>query len=277
MLAVDARGLVKTFRGGWFGRRRTEALRGASLQVPRGAIFGLLGPNGAGKTTLLSILATLLLPDEGSATVLGHDVVREPFAIRRRLNMASGNGSFVWSLRPAEVLTFYGRLYGLAGRALERRVEELIQRCELGPHRRTEYNELSTGLKQRLAFAKALLNEPEVLFLDEPTLGLDPDVAVRIRGQISELRRERGTTIILTTHYMREAEELCDTIAFIKGGRILAQGSADELKRQIRIGDVIALRLDPVAPAGLAELPGVLQVQPRGDRIECTVDASEKR
>jgi ABC-2 type transport system ATP-binding protein len=277
MLAVDARDLVKTFRSGWLRKRRTEALRGASLQVPRGAILGLLGPNGAGKTTLLSILATLLLPDSGSATVLGHDIVRDPFAVRRRLNMASGNASFVWSLRPAEVLSFYGRLYGLSGAVLRRRVEELIERSELGPHRRTEYNELSTGLKQRLAFAKALLNEPEVLFLDEPTLGLDPDVSIRIRAQIAELRRERGTTIILTTHYMREAEELCDTIAFIKGGRILAEGSADALKRQIRIGDVIALRLDPPLPERLGELPGILQLHVRGERVECTVDAADKR
>jgi ABC-2 type transport system ATP-binding protein len=276
-LAVEARDLAKTFRSGWFRRRETAALRGASLQVPRGAIFGLLGPNGAGKTTLLSILATLLLPDSGSATILGHDVVREAFAIRRRLNMASGNASFVWSLRPAEVLAFYGRLYGLHGRALRTRVNELLERFELIPHLKTEYNELSTGLKQRLALAKALLNDPEVLFLDEPTLGLDPDVSIRIRAQIAELRRQRGTTIILTTHYMREAEELCDRIAFIKGGRILAEGSAEELKRQIRIGDVIALRLDPAIPAGLADLPGVLQVQPRGDRVEVTVDSSEKR
>jgi ABC-2 type transport system ATP-binding protein len=128
------------------------------------------------------------------------------------------------------VLSFYGRLYGLHGRALRRRVGELLERFELIPHLKTEYNELSTGLKQRLALAKALLNDPEVLFLDEPTLGLDPDVSIRIRSQIGELRRERGTTIILTTHYMREAEELCDRIAFINGGRILAEGSADELK-----------------------------------------------
>src|SRR5213594_3832666 len=277
MLAVDARDLVKTFRSGWLRRRRTEALTGASLQVERGALFGLLGPNGAGKTTLLSILATLLLPDGGSATVLGHDVVRDALAIRRRLNMASGNASFIWSLRPPEVLAFYGRLYGLGGQALLRRVEELIERCELGPYAKTEYNELSTGLKQRLAMAKALLNDPEVLFLDEPTLGLDPDVSIRLRAQIAALRRERGTTIILTTHYMREAEELCDQIAFIKDGRILAQGTADELKRQIRIGDVIALRLDPVAPQGLAGLPGVLQSHARGEFMEYTVDALDKR
>jgi len=277
MFAVDAKDLAKTFRSGWLGRRRKEALRGASLQVPSGAIFGLLGPNGAGKTTLLSILATLLLPDSGTATILGHDIVREAGAIRRRLNMASGNASFVWSLRPPEVLTFYGGLYGLWGRRLRSRVDELIEQCELGPHAKTEYNALSTGLKQRLALAKALLNDPEVLFLDEPTLGLDPDVSIRLRAQIAALRRERGTTIILTTHYMREAEELCDQIAFIKDGRILAQGTADELKRQIRIGDVIALRLDPVAPQGLAGLPGVLQSHVRGEFMEYTVDALDKR
>src|SRR6266540_7300385 len=133
-LAVEARDLTKTFRAGWFHRRRTEALQGASLEVPRGAIFGLLGPNGAGKTTLLSILATLLLPDSGSATVLGHDLVREAPAIRRRLNMASGNASFVWSLRPPEVLAFYGRLYGLSGRRLRLKVAALIEQCELGPY-----------------------------------------------------------------------------------------------------------------------------------------------
>jgi ABC-2 type transport system ATP-binding protein len=276
-LAVDARDLTKTFRSGWLRPRRTEALRGASLQVPRGAIFGLLGPNGAGKTTLLSILATLLIPDGGSARVLGHDVVREAREVRQRLNMASGNASFVWSLRPPEVLAFYGRLYGLHGRALRQRVDELIELCELGSHRATEYNELSTGLKQRLAFAKALLNRPEVLFLDEPTLGLDPDVSVRIRAQVARLRRELGTTIILTTHYMREAEELCDEIAFIKGGRILARGAADALKRQIRIGEVVSLRLDPAEPAGLAELFGVLGVRRRRESIEVTVDTVEKR
>ena len=277
MLAVEAHDLRKTFKSGWRGQRRTEALRGASLQVPRGAIYGLLGPNGAGKTTLLSILATLLLPDGGSASILGHDVIREATAIRRRLNMASGNASFVWSLRPPEVLTFYGGLYGLHGKVLRDRVDMLIEQCELGPHRKTEYNALSTGLKQRLALAKALINEPEVLFLDEPTLGLDPDISIRLRAQIASLRRERGTTIILTTHYMREAEELCDRIAFIKAGSILAEGTPDELKRQIRIGDVIALRLEPGAPAGLADLPGVLQLHVKGDHIECTVDSSEKR
>jgi ABC-2 type transport system ATP-binding protein len=275
--AIVARDVAKTFRSGWPRRRRTEALRGVSLEVPRGVIFGLLGPNGAGKTTLLSILATLLVPDGGTVTVLGHDVAREAGALRRRLNMASGRPSFLWSLRVAEILAFYGRLYGLAGAALRRKVDALIELSELGPWRRTMYSELSTGLKQRVALAKSLVNDPELLFLDEPTLGLDPDVAVRVRGHIGRLRRAQGITIVLTTHYMREAEELCDEIAFIKAGRILARGTSGELKRQIRLGEVIALKLDPPAVPWLAEAAGVLKVDARGEWLACTVDDAEKR
>src|SRR5215813_10029892 len=256
MLAIEARDVAKTFRAGWIRRRQTEALRGVSLAVPRGAIVGVLGPNGAGKTTLLSIFATLLTPDRGSVTILGHDVVREASLLRRRLNMASGRPSFLWSLRVGEIVAFYERLYGLSGRALRARVDELI---ELGPYRRVPYSDLSTGLKQRVALAKSLVNEPELLFLDEPTLGLDPDVAARVRAHIARLRREAGITIVLTTHYMREADELCDEIAFIKGGQILARGTPGELKRQIRLGEVIALKLDPVRVPWLAETPGVLR------------------
>ncbi len=277
MLAIEAHDLEKTFRSGWFRRRQTHALRGVSLSVPRGMIFGLLGPNGAGKTTLLSILATLLLPDRGRALILGHDVVRDAAVIRRRLNMASGNASFLWSLRVEEIIAFYGRLYGLSGRALAARVDELIAICELEGHRRVPYNELSTGLKQRLAFAKSLVNRPELLFLDEPTLGLDPDVSVRMRAQIAALRRERGTTIVLTTHYMREAEELCDEIGFIKSGRLLARGTAEDLKRAIHLGDVIALRVEAAALAMLADSPGVLKSTAEDGWVELTVDSAEKR
>jgi ABC-2 type transport system ATP-binding protein len=277
VLAIDARDVIKTFRSGVFRRRRTEALRGVSLAVPVGAIVGVLGPNGAGKTTLLSILATLLTPDAGTVTVLGHDVVHDANRLRRRLNLASGRPSFLWSLRVGEIVEFYGRLYGLWGARLRARVDELIDLCELTAHRQAQYNELSTGLKQRVALAKALVNDPELLFLDEPTLGLDPDVSVRVRAYIGALRRDRGKTIVLTTHYMREAEALCDEIAFIKAGRILARGTPGDLKRQIQIGDVIALKLDPPAPAGLAELPGVLRCQEADGWIECTVDEAEKR
>ena len=276
-LAIDARDVEKKFRSGWLRGRETAALRGISLAVPRGSIFGLLGPNGAGKTTLLSIFATLLTPDRGTVRVLDLDVVREAAALRRRLNMASGRPSFLWSLRVGEIVAFYGRLYGLSGAALRRRVDGLIEEYELAPYRRVPYNELSTGLKQRVALAKSLVNDPELLFLDEPTLGLDPDVSVRVREHVAALRRERGMTIVLTTHYMREAEQLCDEIAFVKGGRVLARGTAAELKRQIRIGDVIALRTDPAEPAGLADMQGVLRCVRTGDRIACTVDDAEKR
>jgi len=277
MLAIDARDVEKTFRSGWPRRRETHALRGVSLAVERGAIVGLLGPNGAGKTTLLSILATLLTPDRGTVKVLGLDVVREAPALRRRLNMASGRPSFLWSLRVGEIIAFYGRLYGLSGVALRRRVDALIELTELSPYRRVPYSDLSTGLKQRVALAKSLVNDPELLFLDEPTLGLDPDVAVRVREHIARLRREQGITIVLTTHNMREADELCDEIAFIKGGRILARGTSGELKRQIRLGEVVALRLDPARVPWLAEVPGVLRCVEVDGWVECTVDEAEKR
>jgi len=276
-LAIDAREVAKTFRSGWFRPRLTEALRGVTLQVPRGAIVGLLGPNGAGKTTFLSILATLLIPDRGTARVLGLDVVRDSMALRRRLNMASGRPSFLWSLRVSEIIAFYGRLYGLSGVALRVRVDKLIEQYELKPYRRVPYSELSTGLKQRVALAKSLVNDPELLFLDEPTLGLDPDVSVRVRAHIAALRRERGMTIVLTTHYMREAEELCDEVAFIKAGRILDAGTPEALKRRIGLGDVIALRLEPAPPAWLGEAPGVLRCATADGWTKCTVDDAEKR
>jgi ABC-2 type transport system ATP-binding protein len=276
MLAIDAREVAKTFRAGWIRRRESAALRGVSLAVPQGAIVGVLGPNGAGKTTLLSIFATLLTPDRGSVTILGHDVVRDARRLRGRLNMASGRPSFLWSLRVHEIVAFYGRLYGLSGRTLRRRVDELIERFELQSHRKAQYNELSTGLKQRLALAKSLVNDPELLFLDEPTLGLDPDVSIRIRAHIGALRRERGMTIVLTTHYMKEADTLCDEIAFMKAGRILAAGTPAELKRQIRLGDVIAMKLDPPV-TWLAEADGVLRYETEDGWILCTVDDAEKR
>lgn len=278
MLAVEVRDLVKIFRNGWFPRRVTHALRGVSLSVPRGVIFGLLGPNGAGKTTLLSILATLLLPDGGQASVLGHDVVREAGAVRRRINLASGNSSFLWSLTVREVLDIYARLYGLPQRERGKKVEALLDLCEIRPYASVIYNELSTGLKQRLALAKALVNDPELLFLDEPTVGLDPDISIRIRQQVTDLRNRKGVTILLTTHYMREAEELCDEIAFIWGGRILARGDAESLKRQIKLGDTITVSLDhPDGDRQLMGLPGVLYCRVSGNAVECLVDDARKR
>src|SRR5262249_27504116 len=199
-LAVEVRDLSKTFRPGWPRRRSQPALRGVSFIVPRGAIFGVLGPNGAGKTTLLSILATLLLPDGGAARVLGLDVTHDPHRVRERINLSSGSASFLWSLTPRQILDVAARSYGLGASVRRPRIAGLLEQFELMAHAGVPYNELSTGLKQRLALAKAFVNDPELLILDEPTVGLDPDISVRIREQIAALRRARRMTILLSPH-----------------------------------------------------------------------------
>ena len=275
--AVTVRDLQKTFRTGWPRRHRQVALRGVSFDVPRGVIFGVLGPNGAGKTTLLSILATLLLPDRGEARVLGLDVVRDAHRLRERINMAAGGTSFLWSLTPGEVLDITARSYGLASRARRERVARLLDQFELAPVAGVPYNELSTGLKQRLALAKAFVNDPELLVLDEPTVGLDPDISVRIRAEIAALRRDRRMTILLSTHYMREAEQLCDDIVFLREGAILARGDAASLKRQILSGDCIVMSVEGDGWRGLRHLPGVLGCRGEDGRVECVVDDAGKR
>lgn len=274
--AVEVRGLAKTFRVGWPRRQPRVALREVSFTVPRGTIFGVLGPNGAGKTTLLSILATLLLPDAGEARVLGLDVVRDAARLRERVNLASGTAAFLWSLTPREILDIAGRAYGLRAAARRRRVEQLLAEFELGTVADLPYNELSTGFRQRLCLARAFVNDPEVLILDEPTVGLDPDVAARIRETVTELRR-RDITILLSTHYMREAEQLCDDMVFLREGRVLARGDPPTLKRQILAGERLRMSVEGEAWRGLHLLPGVLAVTEAGGRVECVVDDAGKR
>ncbi|MCZ6752134.1 MAG: ABC transporter ATP-binding protein [Acidobacteria bacterium] len=278
MSVVEVRDLDKCFRGGILGTRLKVALHKVNLTVQAGMIYGILGPNGAGKTTLLSILATLLLPDRGSVRVLGMDVRREASLIRARINMASGNANFPWSLTVPEVLTFYAMLYGLWGKKCQARVHEAMEICELTQYATIPYNELSTGLKQRLALAKALVNHPQLLLLDEPTMGLDPDVSVRIRQQIAGLRSKRGTTILLSTHYMPEAEALCDEIAFLRSGEILATGTPIEVKRRVRFAEVIRVRGSGTFPLDAVErLPGVKAVHGNGDGFEIRVDEGRQR
>jgi ABC-2 type transport system ATP-binding protein len=275
--AVEVRDLSKTFRTGWPRRRTQPALRGVSFVVPRGAIFGILGPNGAGKTTLLSILATLLLPDRGEARVLGFDVTHDAHRVRERINLSSGSASFLWSLTPREILDITARSYGLGQGRRGARVAALLEQFELTPHAAVPYNELSTGLKQRLALAKAFVNEPELLILDEPTVGLDPDISARIRGQIAALRRARRTTILLSTHYMREAEQLCDEVAFLRGGQILAQGDPETLKREVLLGDRVELVIEGEGGQDLDRLPGVLACASEAGRVRLVVDNARKR
>lgn len=275
--AVEVRDLAKTFRTGWLSRRVQPALRGVSFDVPRGTIFGVLGPNGAGKTTLLSILATLLSPDRGRARVLGLDVERDAHRVRERINLSSGSASFLWSLTCREILDVAARSYGLAGGRRRARVAALLAQFELVAHAEIPYNELSTGLKQRLALAKAFVNDPELIILDEPTVGLDPDISVRVREQIAEIRRTRRMTILLSTHYMREAEQLCDEVVFLREGRTLAHGDPATLKRQILLGDRVTVLVEGVVGEGPVRLPGMLSWTSGGGRVEVVVDDARKR
>ncbi len=233
-IAIEVKGVSKTFYRGLLKKKRTKALDKVSLEIKKGELFGILGPNGAGKTTLLNILSTLLFPDEGIVKILGKDIFHSHDNIRTRLNMSSGNPNFPWSFTVEEILCFYGMLYGLRGNALKKKVEDCINWFGLEDFKRKRFDELSTGTKQKLSLAKSLLNDPEILFLDEPTVGLDPDIAYRIRNFIKTLHKEKGMTLILTTHYMQEAEMMCERIAFINKGKVIVLGTIEELKHQVK-------------------------------------------
>ncbi len=276
--AIQAEGIFKTFRSGWWKRREKEALKGVDLQIEGGEIFGILGPNGAGKTTLLSILCTLLLPDHGKVRILGMDGLHDGHQIRKQVNIVSGNANFLWSLTVKENLHYYGMLYGLIGKERERKVEALIDIFNLAEHRNIPFDELSTGTKQRLSLAKSLINDPEVLFLDEPTVGLDPDVSIRIREEILSIHKERGMTVLVTTHNMKEAEYLCGRIAFLKEGKILTSGTAEDLKRMVRIGDRIKIEFrGRVQEDELLRAEGVINFTVSDSLCEIVVDDGERR
>jgi ABC-2 type transport system ATP-binding protein len=277
-LAIQAQGIYKTFQSGWWKRRRKEALRGVDLQIEEGEIFGILGPNGAGKTTFLSILSTLLLPDRGEVQILGIDGLRDGHRIREKVNMSSGNANFLWSLTVRENLHFYGMLYGLIGKRREEKVKRLIELFNLEEHLNVPFDQLSTGMKQRLSLAKSLLNDPVILFLDEPTVGLDPNISLRIREEIRQIQKKKGMTILLTTHNMREAEFLCDRIAFLKSGEILTVGAPEELKRKVRIGDRVRIEFKgKISEEDLLRVDGVINASISDHDCEVIVDEGERR
>ncbi len=238
------------------------ALAGVDLEVAPGEFFGLLGPNGAGKTTLIKILTTLLLPSEGRASIFGFDVATETKRIRRIMNMvAGGEQSGYGILTVREQLWMFSQFYGLGGKEGWTRVDELIEAVGLGDQRLQRVSTLSTGQRQKMNMARGLLNDPWILFLDEPTLGLDVAAARGIRDLVLQWRAAvPGRTVLLTTHYMAEADELCERIAIVDHGRILAIGTPDELKRRVQRESIFRLELDHLdggAPA-LARLPGVV-------------------
>ncbi|MEM3147057.1 MAG: ABC transporter ATP-binding protein, partial [Archaeoglobaceae archaeon] len=251
------------------------ALKGINLRVPKGEIFGLLGPNGAGKTTLVSIMATLLRQTRGEVEVLGFDSLKDAKEIRKRINIASGNPNLIWSLTVYENLRYYAMLYGIRDRRI---VENLIKDFELEEFRNVEFNRLSTGNKQKLILARAFINNPELVFLDEPTKGLDPPIAKRLREKIRTMQRERGITVVLTTHYMSEAEMLCKKIAFINHGEIVAEGTKEELKQMLRMRDKITIETDAEIPEQkFQNFEGVFMVERNENSYTFYVDSVEKR
>lgn len=277
-LAIEAEGIVKAFQSGWWRKKVKEVLKGINLQVEEGEIFGILGPNGAGKTTLLSILSTLLLPDRGNIRILGINALQDGHRIRERVNISSGNANFIWSLTVIENLRFYGMLYGLSGRGREEKIESLVDLFGLKEHLEVPFDRLSTGLKQRLSLAKSLLNDPTLLFLDEPTVGLDPGVSMRIRDQILATQKANRMTILLTTHNMKEAESLCHRIAFLREGKILALGTPGDLKRVVRVGDMIRIHFEgSISEEELLRMEGVINYSISNESCEIMVDDAERR
>ncbi|MDT8897739.1 ATP-binding cassette domain-containing protein [Thermanaerothrix sp. 4228-RoL] len=206
-----------------------------SFTVEEGEIFGILGPNGGGKSTLIRLIATLLLPDKGKISVFGYDVVRQPLQVQRLINRVSVEASFFKKLSPMENLMYGARLYGLSARETRKQVVEILLR--LGLKERDIYHpmeEMSRGMQQKVAIARALLSRPRLLLLDEPTTGLDPRSKREVQAVVRELREVHGTTILLTTHDMNEAETLCDRIAIMDSGRVVALDTPAGLKNRVR-------------------------------------------
>jgi ABC-2 type transport system ATP-binding protein len=257
--AIEVRGVRRVYEA---KPQPVTALAGVDLEVAPGEFFGLLGPNGAGKTTLIKILTTLLLPSSGEARIFGFDVATDSRRIRRIMNMvAGGEQSGYGILTVREQLWMFSQFYGLAAGEGWRRVDELIEAVGLGDQRLQRVSTLSTGQRQKLNMARGLLNDPWILFLDEPTLGLDVAAARGIRDLVLEWKAAvPGRTVLLTTHYMAEADELCERIAIVDHGRILAIGTPDELKRRVQRESIFRIELDHLdgGARALAQLSGVV-------------------
>ncbi len=248
MAIIDIQGLKKTYKSK--SRKAggvVEAVKGIDLTVEQGEIFGFLGPNGAGKSTTLKMLATLLAPDGGKATIGGFDLLAQPVRVRRQIGYVSQAGGADGAATGREDLMLQARLFGLPHEKARLRAEELIEALELGSFVDRFSRTYSGGQRRKLDIALGMVHEPAVLFLDEPTTGLDPVSRAQLWGQIRELRTQ-GTTVFLTTHYMDEADVLCDRIAIIDAGRIVADGSPAELKGRIS-GDILSVTVNHVENA----------------------------
>jgi len=270
---IATQDLVRTFKT---RKSVVEAVRGVDLKVGAGEIFGFLGPNGAGKTTTLRMLATLLTPTSGEATIAGADLRREPQAVRERIGYVPQGGS----TDPAETgrgeLVIQGRLYGIDKASAQRRASEILKTLDLESAADRAIATYSGGMKRRLDVGLGIVHRPAVLFLDEPTTGLDPQARARMWDEIRGLR-EAGTTVFLTTHYLEEADALADRLAIIDHGRIVAEGTADELKRQVA-GDVITIGVDGAVEhvlQAVRDQPFVREASQEDDLVRLYVDQGD--
>ena len=249
MSTIQVENLKKSFitKNGPLFRRKKElvkAVDGISFAVGRGSIFSLLGPNGAGKTTTIKVLATLLIPTSGRACVNGFDVVKNEHEVRKNLSaVLPGERTLFWKLTVKENLYYFGSLYGLTRLYVKGKIEELLQFFGIEDKRDILVEKLSTGERQKVVLSRALLPDPEVILLDEPTLGLDPVAAIALRKLIKRIA-DRGKTILLTTHYMYEADELSDTVAIINKGKITCLDTPDRLKQSLTAKRIIRMQVD---------------------------------
>jgi ABC-2 type transport system ATP-binding protein len=268
-LAIRTEDLRKTYKS---SRGDVPAVRGIDLNVRSGQFFGLLGPNGAGKSTTIGMLTTLILPTGGQAWVAGMDVVADPVGVKRRIGVVTQNNTLDMQLTVAENLEFRSRFFGLSMREASRRADQLLEVFGLADRRKAMSTDLSGGQAKRLLIARALVHQPDVLFLDEPTAGLDPQTRANL-WDILRILHAGGQTILLTTHYMEEAEALCEQISVIDHGEVLASGTVDGLKEDAGAETVITVRYDESVPelfaekSGLAGRPGVSKVEADGDQV----------
>jgi ABC-2 type transport system ATP-binding protein len=267
MAAIEAENLRRTYRStSGFLRRRTktiEAVKGIEFEVREGELFGLLGPNGAGKTTTIKMLVTLLIPTDGTARVLGYDVVKDAREVRRRIGYVFGGERGAYDrLSGLDNLRYFAELYAVPPRVQKRRIPELLELVGLRGRERERVEGYSRGMKQRLHIARGLLHDPPVMVLDEPTIGLDPIGARELRSTIAELARA-GKTVLLTTHYMYEADALCDRISVISQGEIVASGTPADLKSVVADRTVVEIEAFGVPHDAIERLrtaPGVTSV-----------------
>jgi len=245
MNAIEAKSLQKVFttrQGFWRQKRKsTIAVQDVSFQIEKGELFGLLGPNGAGKTTTVKMLTTILLPTQGSGTILGYDLVKDTREIRQHIGFTFGGARGLYGrLTAKDNLRYFAELYALEPSLAKTRINEMLEMVGLASRADDRVETFSSGMQQRLHLARALLHNPEVLFLDEPTVGIDPVGARELRQTVKELQ-QAGKTILLTTHYMAEAEELCDRIAIVNKGKIIAMDTPANLRRRISPESVVEI------------------------------------